>query len=116
MMELANTSLTVLRGLSVNSHGDLTDVGTPAYSGIPAALVESSKTVFDQATATPRIIRVSSAVVPDWADIVTSDTVMDERAGQYYMVISVTDQPSLGVPPDKLLSLRSRSGVTARSD
>jgi hypothetical protein len=115
-MELANTTLTVMRGTAANQFGDLTDVGTPIYTGLPAAVVESSKTTWDPATQTPRTIRTSKAVVPRWADILASDTLKDERTGDYYMIIDVTDQPSLGSPPDKLLTLRWRSGVTPKSD
>lgn len=116
MMELANTSLTVMRGTKVNGYGDRTNVGTPLYRGIPAARVESSKQVFDRASQRAQTIRTTKAVVPDWADILTTDTVMDETTGDYYMVEDVTLQPTLGPPPDKLLTLRSRSGVTVTSD
>ena len=55
-------------------------------------------------------------MVPDWADILTSDTLMDERTGNYYMIIDIQVQPTLGTPPDKILTLRWRSGVTPGSD
>jgi hypothetical protein len=115
-MEIANTMLTVMRGREANAYGDLTDVGKKLYTGIPAAAVESSKQVWDPATQTPRTVRTSKCVVPDWADILTSDTLMDERTGNYYMIIDIQVQPTLGTPPDKILTLRWRSGVTPGSD
>ncbi|MGH3296094.1 MAG: hypothetical protein ACRDP7_30275 [Trebonia sp.] len=115
-MELANTSLSVLRGTTVNAWGDKTNVGTPLYTGIPAALVESAKQVFDRASQRMQTIRTSTCVVPDWADILDTDTLIDETSGDAYMIESVTRQPTLGPPPDKILVLRSRSGVSVESD
>jgi hypothetical protein len=115
-MELANTLLTVMRGTEANAYGDETDVGTVIYQNIPAGVVESSKTVFDPSTQQPRTIRISKCVVPYWADILTSDTLMDQGTGNFYMIVDLQIQPSLGVPPDKILTLRWRSGVTAGSD
>lgn len=115
-MELANTTLTVCRGTTVNQYGDRTNVGTPLYTGIPAAIVESAKQVFDRASQRFQTIRTSTCVVPDWADILDTDTLLDETTGNTFMVESVTRQPTLGLPPDKLLTLRSRSGVSVESD
>lgn len=116
MMELANTTLSVMRGTTTNGYGDVTNVGLPLYQGIPAAVVESGKTVFDNATQRPSTIRTTKCVVPDWADILTTDTLQDETTGSYYMVEDVMTQPSLGPPPDKILTLRWRSGVSVGSD
>jgi hypothetical protein len=38
--ELANTRITIMRGTAVNDAGDVSDVGTPVYLHVPAALVE----------------------------------------------------------------------------
>jgi hypothetical protein len=118
MMELANTTLTVMRGVEANAYGDLSDVGAPVYTGVPAAINESSKTVFDPATQTPRTIRTSTCVVAGWVDILTSDTLLDESTGAYYMIQDVERQPTgpTGIAPDKILTLRWRSGVTPGSD
>lgn len=116
MLELANTTVSVLRGTTVNDWGDKTNVGTPLYTGIPAAIVESSKQAFDRASQRFQTIRTSTCVVPDWADIVDTDTLIDETTGNAFMIESVELQPSLGPPPDKILTLRSRSGVSVESD
>lgn len=116
MMEFATTRLTVMRGTQANAYGDEADVGTPLYTDIPAGVVEQSKQVFDPATQQPRTIRMSKCIVPYWADILTSDTLQDQGNGDYYMIEDLQIQPSLGSPPDKLLTLRWRSGVTPGSD
>lgn len=116
MMELANTTLAVFRGEAANAYGDLTDVGTPYLTGIPAALTEVSKQSFDPASQTRRTIRTITAVVPDWADIDDDDTLMDERTGDYFMIEAINRQPTLGLPADTQLTLRARSGVSIGTD
>jgi len=116
MMELANTTLSVLRGTTVNAYGDKTNVGNPLYTGIPAAVVEKSKQSFDRDTQRFQTIRTSMCVVPDWADILDTDTLMDESTGNFFMIEDIQTQPSLGVPPEKILTLRWRSGVSVKSD
>jgi hypothetical protein len=115
-MELQTTTITIMRGTTVSKFGDRTDVGTPLHTGVPAALTETSKQVFDRATARPQTIRTTMCVVPDWTDVTLADTIRDERTGNYYMIESLQVQPTLGPPPDKILVLRSRSGVTPASD
>jgi hypothetical protein len=116
MMELANTTLSVLRGTTTNGYGDRTNVGVPLHTGIPAAVVEKSKQVFDRDSQRFQTIRTSMCVVPDWADILDTDTLMDETTGNFFMVEDIQIQPSLGIPPDKILTLRWRSGVSVGSD
>ena len=118
MMELANTSLTIMRGTEANAYGDLSDVGSPIYTGIPASLVESSKQTWDPASQERRTIRTTSAVVPGWTDIKTSDTVRDETSGSYYMIEDISPQQTgpTGISPDLMLTLRSRSGVSTSTD
>lgn len=116
MLELANTTITVMRGKQPNRFGDLTNVGTPLYGGVPAALVEKSSTTFDRAAQQRRTIRTIMCVLPDWADVTTDDTIRDEGTGAYYLIESIERQPSLGLPPDLILTLRSRSGVSVTTD
>jgi hypothetical protein len=113
---MANTTLSVLRGTTTNAYGDRTNVGIPLYTGIPAAIVEKSKQSFDRDTQRFQTIRTSMCVVPDWADILDTDTLRDETTGNFFMVEDIQTQPSLGLPPDKILTLRWRSGVSVGSD
>jgi len=114
--ELATTTVSVLRGTETNQYGDRTNVGQPVYTGIPAALVESAHRSYDRAAQRYQVLRTSIAVVPDWADIRTSDTLVDERTCTAYMVEAVTMQPTLGPPPDKVCDLRARSGVSVQAN
>lgn len=118
MMELANTWLTIMRGTAVSPYGSVTDVGTPIYTGIPAAVTESSKQVWDPATQTPRTVRTLKCVVAGWVDVLDSDTLMDESTGSFYLVNDIQMQPvgPTGIAADKILTLRMRSGVGVQSD
>lgn len=118
MMELANTRLTIMRGTAANAYGDLTDVGSPIYTGIPAAINESAQTVFDAATQRKQTIRTSTCVVPGWVDVLDTDTLLDEGSGNYYMIESSERQPTgpTGITPNLILTLRWRSGVSVGSD
>lgn len=115
-MELANTSVTIMRGTTVSRFGSRTDVGTPVYTGIPAALTETARVTFDRATQRPQTIRTTMCVLPSWADVTDADTLQDESSGNYYMIETILRQPTLGIPPDLILTLRSRSGVTPATD
>jgi hypothetical protein len=117
VLAFRNRSITVMRGTAVNEFGDRTNVGTPLHTGIPAALAETKDVVFDAATQRQQEIRSITCVVPNWADIQDSDTLMDEATGSFYMVTGIQARPGIGYyPADKLLSLRERSGVTIASD
>lgn len=108
---MASTSLSVYRGTAPNGYGDVDDVGTLYLTGIPAGVTETSRASFDPASQTRRTIRSITAVVPGWADINDDDTLRDELTGDFYMIESVETQPTLGLPADRILSLRARSGV-----
>lgn len=116
MMPMANSLLTIMRGTAVNEYGDESDVGTPLYEHIPACVVETTTKTFDSATQRPQMIRASQCVVPSWADVLTTDTILREDTGDYFMIEDIEAQPSFGYPADKLLTLRWRSGVSVSSD
>ena len=112
-----NRTITIMRGTAANPYGDLSDVGIPIYSGIQAALAETEQTVFDAATQRQQIIRAVTCIVPNWVDVVTTDTIRDEFTGLYYMIESIQAQPGIGYyPAPKKLTLRMRSGVGVQSD
>ena len=112
-----NRTCAVMRGTVSDDLGDLSDVGFPLYTGIPAALAEVSETVFDAATQRLSTIRSVKGIMPGWADVISSDTIQDEFTGWYYIVLSLEAEPGIGYyPPRKLLSLKERSGVNVSSD
>lgn len=113
MQEIANTSISVLRGEGVNPYGDRLDTQVPVYTGIPAYLGERSKTSFDPATQTPRTVRDIVCVAAAWTDVRTTDQIKDERTGIVYAIEDVTLPPTLmGAPVDEILTLRRITGTT----
>ena len=111
MMDLANCSVTIQRGTVTDAYGDVADSFTPVYTGIPAAIVESSKTVTDPSSQMPRTIRAITCVMPGWADVLNTDTLLNEQSNQGFAVESVEAQPSLGYPADTVLTLRRLTGA-----
>jgi hypothetical protein len=117
LLKFRNRSLSTYRGTSFNEFGDASDVGAAYLTGIPAAIAETTDVVFDAATQRPQIIRTITCVVPNWADIDDSDTLYDPASGFFYEVERIEARPGPGYyPPDKLLGLRMRSGITIASD
>ena len=93
----------------------MSDVGVPIYQHMPAALILASMTVFDPSSSTRRIVAASKLMLPSWADVDTDDTILDESSGSYFAIEDIQMQPSLGSPPDLLLTLRSVTGVSVSS-
>jgi hypothetical protein len=105
--ETANTTATVLRGTTVNQFGDEIDANTPFISGLPVTLIETGKSVQDPSTPTPRTIRQIYCNVPEWAGILNTDQIRDERTGDTYIIIGVTRPPTIiGAPVDTVLQLK----------
>jgi hypothetical protein len=111
VQNLAQSSVSILRGTAPNAYGDLVPSGTAVYASVPAAIAETSRTVSDPATQAPRTVRAITCVMPGWADVLASDQLLDQATGLTYAIESVTAQPSLGYPPDKVLTLRRVTGT-----
>lgn len=117
VLRFRNRRMTIMRGTQTNVFGDESDVGVPLYTGVSAAIAETSQTVFDAATQRQQIIREVTCTVPGWVDVVTTDTLKDEFTERYYMITSIEEEPGIGYyPAPKILTLRIRSGVNVRSD
>ena len=116
MQQLATTLITTRRGTTSSDYGDVTDAFETYLVSIPAALVEQSRIVFDPATQMPRTVRTFMCVVPSWADILDTDTIQDQTTGGLFEIQTLERQPSLGVPPDLILTLRERSAAGITSD
>jgi hypothetical protein len=102
--------VSILRGTTVDDYGDLVDADTPAYTGIPAAIVESARTVTDPSSQVARTIRAIICIMPGWADVLNSDRLQDP-SGNVYEIESLEAQPSLGYPADTILTLRRVTGT-----
>lgn len=112
--ETANTLVTIYRGTTSNQFGDLVDSNVPYITDLPATLIETGKSVQDPSTPTPRTIRQIYASVPEWAGVLNTDRLRDERTGDVYIIISVTKPPTIiGAPVDTVLGLKRISANAA---
>lgn len=90
-MNLATTRISILGGAdSVDEFGDETDGTTVLASGIPASLVESTRTANEPVTGTPRIIRTHICRLPPGTDIDENKRIKDETTSEIYIVVAVT--------------------------
>ena len=112
--ETANTTATIFRGTEPNKFGDLIDSNVPYISSLPVTLIETGKTVQDPSTPTPRTVRQITCIVPEWAGVLSTDRLLDERTQDVYMIISVTKPPTIiGAPVDTVLGLKRVSANAA---
>ena len=116
--EAANTTCSILRGVSYDEYGDLTDDMAAVTPGIPAVLVETTQSVFDPATQTPRTVRAATCRVPAWTGVLNTDQVKDDGTGAIYSIEDITRPATLISSPvggavDLVLTLRriTASGV-----
>lgn len=93
MLTWATTTISVLGGTGIDEFGDPVDGTTVAASGVPASIIEQSKTVNDPASGTPRVVRSIIGRVPAGTPVTGDNRVRDERTGVTYVVDSTT-QPS----------------------
>ncbi|WP_030917309.1 hypothetical protein [Streptomyces sp. NRRL B-24720] len=89
-MIVATTRISVLRGTETDAFGDETDTNAVAVSGIPASLVESSRTAQEPVSGTPRIIRTHICRVPPATNVTENDRIKDETTNEIYIVVSAT--------------------------
>lgn len=106
MYGLANCLISVLRGTSTSEFGDSLDNGTVAASGIPAAIVVRSRTIFDPSTQSARIVQQLIGTVGSAVDITDTDQIRDDTHGVTYSVEAVTQPLGIGLTPDLELELR----------
>ena len=111
--EVANTTVTVLRGTAANQFGDVIDAPVPLVTDAVAFLAETGKTIQDPASPTPRTIRQIICHVPAYLGLVNTDRVVDEGTGDVFIIIGVTRPATLtGAPVDVVLDLKRISAQT----
>lgn len=113
VLRFMNRRIRIYRGKTVNSYGDVSNVGILYLSDVPMAIAETAQESFDPATQRPQIIRSIKAAGPSWVDFELTDTLLDPATGWFYMPEDIWDEPGIGIyPPRKLMTLHMRSGVT----
>jgi hypothetical protein len=105
---IATTTVSVLRGTTVDPvYGDTTATMNVIASGIPASIIEdkSAKTT-TPGNPTPRITRSYDGILGSTVDVTDRDRLKDERTGQVYVIVSVSQQALPGITSDQNLELR----------
>lgn len=110
MRAIANTKVTVLTSTTVTEWGDTADATTPstnpAQRGIPASLIEQTRTVTTPESTTPRVIRSTIARLPAGVPVGGEDRIRDDRTGQIYAITAVTRPGGVGHTQDLRLDLK----------
>lgn len=86
---VATTLISVLRGSTVDEFDDEVDGATVIAIGIPAAIVEQSRTVRTESDPTPRAVSYYLGRVKYGTDIKAEDRIKDEKTNQVYIVDDV---------------------------
>lgn len=116
MYALANTTVSILRGTSSDSFGDVVDTPVAIYTGIIAfisypamgilrPLVLGSE-VFEPATTAPTVTRLAVCSLPSGTDIVATDQVLDEQSQLVYEIYEVTRLGRAGAVLDIVVTLK----------
>ncbi|MFB7111730.1 hypothetical protein [Streptomyces sp. NPDC056291] len=106
MRALANTTISVLRGTTLDEFGDEVDSDTVVASGIPCSLIERVRRAYTPESATPRVVRYSVGRVNADTDIREADRVKDERTDRIYIVQAVSQIGGPGMVDDLMLDLK----------
>lgn len=87
--------MSILRGTTTNRWGGLVPSGEAVITGVPVFIGETTRRVQDPSSPTPRVIRQIAAQVPGWCGIQDTDQILDERTGDKFLILSVTQPPAL---------------------
>ncbi len=99
------TTISILRGTTTNAAGDTVDTKTPIYTGIPASIMERSRTGINEVSQDARVYRYTTGRVAAGTDIRDTDRVLDETTGKIYAVAAVSVLGSPVHVPDMRLDL-----------
>lgn len=90
MLTWATTRVSILEGTDTDEFGDPVDGATVAASGIPASIIEQSKTVRDRADEAPRTVRSYPCRLPAGTAVTIDNRIRDDATGAVYVIDSLT--------------------------
>jgi hypothetical protein len=93
-MNAATTVVSILRGEETNDYGDTVDSQVAVASGIPAAIIESTRRVYLPAEGAHRIVRSFAARMPANTTVLKGDRLRDQRTGATYKIVDLHSQTS----------------------
>lgn len=116
MYTMANTTVSILRGVGSDYAGDDEDLPVPIQTGIPAFISSPGfspyqpkilgTAVFDPSDEVTAQVRGIICALPSGTDVTPLDQILDEGSQVTYRVVNVTQQGRLGgIIPDLLVQL-----------
>jgi len=119
MYTLANTLVTILRGVAYDDEGDLMDSGTVIQTNCPAQINAMRNGTFgvrtrEPADPVPSTVRLFEGVFPSGTDVENTDQVTDQLSGHVYEVVSLIDTLWENLQPD-LNAILKRVTATTQS-
>ena len=106
MQATATTTVSVLRGTTTTEFGDVIASLTPYLTGIPASLIERTRTGISQSDQSFRVYRYVVARLPYGTDVTDTDQIKDESTGIVYSIASVSVNANPVVQQDLRLDLQ----------
>lgn len=114
MYSLSTCLATIYRntGTAVNEFGDPIGSMSVVVTNVPCGIslmsttVNSSVTIDDLASKTPRSVRRLEATLPRPTDVQEDDVLLDQKNNTSYSVLSVTREEGIGYSPDVTVELK----------
>lgn len=100
------TTVTVLRGSTVNDYDDEVDGTTPVYQKIPASISEQEPEVQTGSEGMPRKIRKFRSRIRGKLVLKEGDRIKDERTGDIYIVDAIVKSQNPVFTPELRVNLR----------
>jgi hypothetical protein len=88
----ATTTVTIYRGESTDEYGDPVDGDTVVSRHIPASILEQTVKAWTEVTTLPRAYRWAKMRVTHGMDIQQNDRVYDERTGDTWTIVQISNR------------------------
>jgi hypothetical protein len=110
MLATATCTVAVHRDTEVDGYADTVDDNTaPVATGVPVAVREQTRRVWNHTTATPRVVRTIAGRVAAGTDIRAGDRLVNEQTAAVYLVDAVGEPADTATNVDLYLELRATS-------
>jgi hypothetical protein len=106
MIATPTTTVSVLRGTTTTEFGDVVASGSAYLTGIPASLIERTRTGISQTDQSFRVYRYTVARLPYGTDVKDTDQIKDESTGAVYSIASVSVNANPVIQQDLRLDLQ----------
>jgi hypothetical protein len=106
MLAIPTTTVSLLRGTTIDEYMDEVDNNSVAASGIPASLLEQTRNTTRRADRRPQTVRIYACRLPASTDVQPDDRILDERTGLIYALDDTLHNNGVVVATDLKLTLR----------